>query len=381
MKSKKSLLLLVGAATAGLVLSACGTTGGEPSASGSGSAAGDCEATIAYVGPLTGDYANLGLNIVRGAKLALDEYNKADPKCKVTLNENDSQGAPTAATPIASKLVNDQKVIGVLGPTFSGETNATGDTFAEAGLVTVSPSATDPSISTNGWKTFHRILGNDALQGPAVAKYIKDTVKPSKVFTIDDATDYGKALTTIVNKDLGSLVVGSDRVQQKQTDFSATVTKVKASGADALWYGGYYPEAGLLVKQLRAAGWDGTFVSGDGSKDPGFVSAAGNTAAEGSVLTCPCAPAPADFATKYKALNNEEPGTYSTEGYDGMNIFLQGLNEGKTTREAMLDWVTNYSGTGVSGPIAFEANGELKGGKVYAYVVTDGQVAKATVIE
>ena len=182
------------------------------------------------------------------------------------------------------------------------------------------------------------------------------------MFTIDDATDYGKALTTIVNKDLGSLVAGSDRVQQKQTDFSATVTKVKASGADALWYGGYYPEAGLLVKQLRAAGWNGTFVSGDGSKDPGFVSAAGNTAAEGSVLTCPCAPAPADFATKYKAVSNgEEPGTYSTEGYDGMNIYLQGLNAGKTTREAMLDWVNSYSGTGVTGPIAFDDQRRAQG--------------------
>ena len=121
MKSKKSLLLLVGAATAGLVLSACGTTGGEPSASGSGSAAGDCEATIAYIGPLTGDYANLGLNIVRGAKLALDEYNKANPKCKVTLNENDSQGAPDGGHPASpASWSTTSKVIGVARPDVLG---------------------------------------------------------------------------------------------------------------------------------------------------------------------------------------------------------------------------------------------------------------------
>ncbi len=372
-------LALAGTAAAALMLSACGTTG-EPSSTGS-SAGGDCAVTIAFMGPLTGDYANLGLNIVRGAKLALEEYEAKSPTCKVTLTENDTQGAPASATPIASKLVTDTKVLGVLGPTFSGETNATGETFNEAGLVTVSPSATDPSISTNGWKTFHRILGNDALQGPAVAKYIKDTVKPSKVFTIDDATDYGKALTKIVNDDLGSLVVDSDRVQQKQTDFSATITKIKASKADALWYGGYYPEAGLLAKQLRAANWTGTFVSGDGSKDPGFVAAAGESAAEKAVLTCPCAPASRDFAAKYLSSSGEEAGTYSTEGYDGMNIFLQGVDAGKKTREDMLDWVTSYSAEGVNGPIKFDANGELVGGKVYAYVVTGGKLTEATPIE
>lgn len=380
MKRNNRLLLVAGAATAGLVLTACGTTG-QPQQSSS-SAPADCTATIAYMGPLTGDNANLGLNIVRGAKLALSDYNAKSPKCKVTLTDNDTQGAPDKATPIASQLVNDSKVIAVLGPTFSGETNATGATFNEAGLVTVSPSATNAALSSNGWKTFHRILGNDSLQGPAVARYIKNTIKPDKVFSIDDATDYGKPLTATVNQDLGSLVVGKDQVQQKQTDFGPTVTKVKASGADAVWYGGYYAEAGLLVKQLRAAGWKGTFVSGDGSKDPGFVSAAGKSAANGAVLTCPCAPASAEFEKRYQESSGEISGTYSTEGYDAMNILLKGMDAGKVTRPDMLSWVNGYEGEGVTGPIAFEPNGERKGGKVYAYIVADGVVPnQATLIE
>src|SRR5262249_15636870 len=152
-------------------------------------------------------------------------------------------------------------IIGVLGPTFSGESDATGAAFNEAGLGTVSGSATNPDLTKNGWTTVHRILANHSVQAPAAAKYIKDTLGAKKVCVVDDASDYGAGIAEGVNTGLGPLVVDTDTVQQKQTDFSATVTKVKSSGADTLFYGGYYPEAGLLVKQLRAGGWNGYFVS------------------------------------------------------------------------------------------------------------------------
>ena len=113
------------------------------------------------------------------------------------------------------------------------------------------------------------------------------------MFVIDDASEYGKFLADGVAESLGDVVVGTDTVQQKQTDFSATVTKVKASGATALFYGGYYAEAGLLAKQLKSGGWDGTFVSGDGSLDPGFVEAAGASGCRGRRADLPvCAGRP-----------------------------------------------------------------------------------------
>jgi len=382
MRSKsKSLLAVHALAVLGLVLSACGTTGGEeaaPAAEGSQAA---CDLQIAFVGPQTGDYANLGLNIVRGAQLALDKYNKENADCQVKLAEFDSQGDPEKATPIASQVVNDAKIIGVVGPTFSGETEATGETFSEAGLVTVSPSATNPGLSKNGWDTFHRILGNDNTQAPAAAKYIKETLAAKKVFVVDDASEYGKFIAEGVSESLGDLVVDTDTVQQKQTDFGATVTKVKASGADALWYGGYYAEAGLLAKQLKAGGWNGTFVSGDGSLDRGFVEAAGASSANGAVLTCPCAPADASFTEEYTALSGEEPGTYSTEGYDAMNVYLQGIAAGNTTREAMLTWVNGYDAKGVTKQIKFDETGEVAEVVVYAYKVANGKIEPGTAIE
>ncbi len=139
------------------------------------------------------------------------------------------------------------------------------------------------------------------------------------------------------------------------------MTKVKASGADALFYGGYYAEAGLLAKQLKAGGWDGTFVSGDGSLDPGFVEAAGAEGAEGAALTCPCAPSPEDFAAAYKALNGADPGTYSAEAYDAANVLLQGIADGNTTREDLLAWVNAYDAAGITKQLKFDETGEVSG--------------------
>jgi branched-chain amino acid transport system substrate-binding protein len=377
-RSSKTWRIAAAAVATGLALTACGTTDSTDNANAGDGAS--CDVNLAFLGPETGDYANLGLNIVNGAKVALDEFS-ADSDCKVEIKEFDSQGNPEKATPLATQIINDDSIVGVIGPTFSGETDATGAAFAEAGLVTVSASATNPDLSKNGWDTFHRLLGNDATQAPAAAKYIKETLGAKKVFVVDDASEYGKYIADGVASELGDLVVDTDTVQQKQTDFGPTVTKVKASGADALWYGGYYTEAGLLVKQLRAAGWKGTFLSGDGSNDPGFVEAAGASAAEGAILTCPCAPSTDDFIAKYKEVNNSEPGTYSAEGYDAANVLLQGIADGSTDRQGLLDWVNSYDSDGLTKHIKWDESGEVAEVVIYAYKVTGGKIAVDTEIK
>ncbi len=378
MKHPHTLARLAAAAAAtALALTACGTTddsGGDDGDSGSAA----CDLKIGYMGAQTGDYANLGLNMLGGVNVALDEYNTEHSDCKVTLEKYDSQGDPEKATPLATKAVQDDKLIGLVGPSFSGETEATGPTFAEAGLVTVSPSATNPALSTNGWDTFHRVLGNDDTQAPAAATFITGTLGAKKVFVVDDASEYGKGLADGVADSLGGAVTDRDTVQQKQTDFSATVTKVKAADVDALFYGGYYAEAGLLSKQLKAAGWTGTFVSGDGSLDPGFIQAGG---IDGSFLTCPCAPSPDDFAAKFKELNGADPGTYSAEAYDAATVLLSGIGEGNDTREALLDWVNNYDADGITKHIKFDETGEVSGVSVFAYEVKGGKILPGEPIE
>ena len=367
-------------AVSALAIAACGTTGGSDDATGGDDGGGDCAATIAFLGPTTGDAANLGINIVNGAKLALDQY---EGDCDVTLTEFDSQGDPTQATPLATDIINNDAVIGVLGPTFSGESDATGPAFAEAGLVTVSGSATNPDLTSNGWATFHRIIGTDAAQAPAVASLLTGELAATQVFVIDDASEYGAGLAAGVEEGLGDSVVGTETIQVGDRDFNTVVTKVTSSDADAVFFGGYYQEAGLLVNQLRSGGFDGPFVAGDGVLDPGFVETAGGDAANNSFLTCPCGPPTAEFASEYEALSGQAPGTYSAEGFDVMNMFLQGLDAGSTDRAAMLEFINTYDAEGITKHIVFDDKGDIAEVTVYSYPVEDGvlDLSKGTPIE
>ncbi len=357
---------------AALALSACGgtTSSGDKSAGGKA-----CDLKIGFFGALTGDAANLGINIKNGAELAVNQYNEKNADCKVTLVTFDSQGDPSIAPGLAQKAVTDKKLVGIVGPAFSGESKAADPIFEKAGLNLISASATNPALSENGWKTFHRILGNDATQGPAAAKYMKDILKVDKAFVIDDSSEYGKGLADIVRKDLGAMVVGSDAIQQKQTDFSGTVTKVTASKAPAVFFGGYYAEAALLVKQLRSAGYTGTFVAADGVKDDGFIKAAG-AAAEGAIVTCPCLPpdqAP-EFATAFKKAYNSDPATYSAEAYDAANVFLAAIAAGKSASADMTAFIGSYDQKGVTKQVKFDAKGEPANVSVWAYKVTGGKI-------
>ena len=370
-------------ATAGLTLSACGTTDDSGDGGGGGSAA-DCDKSIAFFGALTGPAAGLGQQILNGVELAVDQHNEANADCEVGLVQYDSQGNPDQAPQLATQAAGDDSVIGIVGPAFSGESAAAGPIFAEAGLPTISPSATGTDLADNGWDTFHRILGNDASQGPAAARYISDTVAAESVFVMDDASEYGAGLSDIVKENLSDTVVGEDTIQQGDTDFSASVTKVKSSNAETLFFGGYYTEASLLISQLRDGGWDGTFVVADGVKDPGFIDGA-KDASEGTIITCPCIPpedpAVAEFADAYEAAYGAAPGTYTAEAYDSANVFLNGLLDGITDRGDMLDWVNNYDEPGITKQVKFDELGEVADIKIFAYKVEGGEILSDSEIE
>jgi branched-chain amino acid transport system substrate-binding protein len=179
---------------------------------------------------------------------------------------------------------------------------------------------------------------------------------------------------------LSSAVLGSDKIQVKQTDFAATVTKIKSSGAEVLFFGGYYTEAALLLKQVRAAGVNAKMVAGDGVNDAEFIKVAGEAVAEGTTVTCPCAPAEkakGSFVGDYKKMFSADPGVYADVSFDVANIFLEGIKAGNTTREKMLTWVNGYNKAGVSGSTyKFESNGELDAKQVivWAFNVKAGKV-------
>ena len=359
---------------------ACKADSGEETSTAGGGAA--CDLKIGFFGALTGDAAGLGIHMRNGTKLAVDKYNTANANCKVGFEPMDSQGDPAKASPLAKQAVGDTKMVAVIGPAFSGESEVALPIFEEAGLPSITPSATRPSLSTKGWKTFHRGVGNDESQGPAAGRYINSVMKAEKVYVVDDQSAYGAGLADEVKKVLGAKVVGTDKVQVKQTDFSAVSTKVASSGATVLFFGGYYTEAGLMLKQLKSAGWKGTMIGGDGMNDANFVKVAGQAAAEGTILTCPCAPATAakgTFLTDYKAANaNAEPGTYADVSFDIANIVLEGIKSGKTSRGDLNTFISGYTGTGAATGVSykFEPTGELDPAQVivWAFKVKAGAV-------
>jgi branched-chain amino acid transport system substrate-binding protein len=338
---------------------ACNTDRGRDTSNGS-----NCGYKLAFFGALTGSSANLGVNIEHGFELAVDQYNTKKGSDCITVAKFDSQGDPGVAPGVARQLVTDKKILGIVGPPFSGESEAADPIFEAAGVPTVTPSATRVSLSANGWKVFHRAVANDGAQGPGAANYIKDVLKATKVFVADDQSAYGAGLADVVKKSLGTTVVGTDKTEAdgKQTDFSATVQKVKSSGATVLFYGGYYQNGGLIRKQLTASGWKGTLVGGDGMGDPGLAKAAGNAAAAGTIVTCPCSPpekAGGTFLTDYKAKWNADAGTYSDVAFDAANMFLASLDAGNTTPAKMNTYLSTVDYEGIANEYRFTPTGEL----------------------
>lgn len=393
--------------SAGLVLAGCSSksAGGETTASGSATAAGalaitplvqvdasgkevkssgssaaatpagkggaKCSAvSIAMAGALTGANAALGINILDGLTLAVDEHNAANPDCQVTVKQFDTEGDPQKATQVAPQIVSDTSVIGLLGPAFSGETKATGPIFNQADLLSLTASATNPGLTKNGWSNFFRGLGNDNSQGGAIASYLKDTLGYKKVCVVADDSDYGIGLAEVVTQTLGSVADSAcaAKVKTGDKDFSATVQIIKDAAPDAVYYGGYYAEAAPLLSQLRSGGVTAAFASGDGSNDPEFVKQAGDSSKD-AYLTCPCGPAPDAFATAYKAKFNIAPGVYSVEAYDLGTIILAGIDSGITTRSDLVKFVAGYDGVGLAKSYKWDSTGELASASTWVYQV------------
>jgi branched-chain amino acid transport system substrate-binding protein len=337
-----------------------------------------CDAPVASIAlqfPETGEAANLGAPMLKGAQLAVDEFNQDNPDACVTLKTFDSQGDPAKAPAVAQAVVSDATILGLVGPGFSGESKAALPLYDEAGLATITGSATNAELQNAGFKVFHRILANDAVQGPAVANYILGALNPKSVGIIDDASDYGKGLADAVKTAAGATVKASDSIDPKAADFSAAVSKMKDANPDVIFYGGYYAEAVKISTQLRDAGVNATLVFGDGVKDQaGYADAAG-PAAEGALIACPCKDGNETFLASWNAKYNEVPGTYGAEYYDAANVFLNIIKGGAKDRAAVQAAVKAYDAAGITKQIKFTENGEAtEASTIYMYKVTGGKI-------
>jgi len=311
------------------------------------------EVTLAFEGPLSGPYAGLGKDQRPGAEYAIALYNAKNPAVKVNLINADTECSGTKAATVAPGVAANKAVIGVIGTSCSGEARNSFPAYKAAGLTMVAPSAsavdlTDRKSKSNGFPIFHRVLVNDAIQGPALARWAAVGVKTPLYFLIDDQSTYGKPLVvtgvTPTAKKLGT-IAGTDSVAQGTTDFSSVVSKVKSSGANIVIYGGYDADAAPLFKQLRDGGYKGVLAGGDGVLTSEFPGLAGS-AAEGVRLTAGSTPfdtilSKTDLANFTKITGVKVPGLYADTAFAAANVFLQCITEGATTRPAIQKCVNN----------------------------------------
>jgi branched-chain amino acid transport system substrate-binding protein len=353
-----------------LALTACSNDSNNKSGgSGLGNSGSGQTYKIAFQGPLSGDNAQLGINEVNGVDLAVEQANKSGKLgFKLELVKADDQGSPEQAPTAAAQVLQDDAVIGVIGPSFSGATKAIGATYGEAGLSFISPSATNPTLSQQGFPTFHRIVPSDNVEGSQAADmFAKKGYK--KVVVIDDLSDYGKGVADAIQTGLENKGVTVQRigVDAKTTDYGSTATQVTASGAQAVFYGGYDAQAGLVAQALAAANFTGDKYTGNGGKSSVFTDGAG-AAGDGWYFTCGCsdatvAPEAKDFTAAYKKKFNTDPSTYSPEAYDAANAMIQAIKsaakDGTPTRESVEKVVDGLDYKGITTEVKFDKTGEV----------------------
>lgn len=379
--SKSSTLLLSIALC--LALTACGKKAETPPASAPGAAAVEV-VKIGSVAPLTGPQSHLGMDNSNGARMAIDELNAGGvtiggKKIKFELLSEDDQADPKTATIVAQKLV-DEGVKGVIGHLNSGTTIPASKIYADAGIAQISPSATAVAYTAQGFKTAFRVMTNDNQQGTVLADYVVNTLKSKRLAIIDDRTAYGQGLADQVEKTVkakGVAIVAREFTTDHSTDFMAILTAIKAKNPDVLFYGGMDAQAGPMVKQMRDLGLKAVFLGGDGVQMAEFLKLAG---ADGEGVYASSPGNPLDrmpggkaFSEKFTAKYGKIQ-LYAPYAYDAAMALAEAMKRADSTDPAKyLPALAALNYTGVTGTIAFDEKGDIKGGAVTMYRVHNGE--------
>lgn len=373
-------------AIAGLAACSNGSSNNSSGGLGSGSSSGASSNQtykIGFQGALSGDNQQLGINEINSVELAVKQANDGGKlPFKLEVVKSDDGGTPDKAPAAASALLQDNAIVGVVGPIFSGPTKAVGTTYAQAGMALISPSATNPTLTSSGFTTFHRIVAPDSVEAPQAADWLAKKAK--KVFVIDDTSEYGKGAGDGVRQELDAKKIPhqDQSVPASTQDYGAVAQAVVSSGADAMFYGGYDAQAALLAKALQTAGFKGIAMGGNGVKSTVFTQNSGS-AGDGWYFSCGCldattAPQAKDFTTAYRAAYNTDPSTYSPEAYDATNAMIQAIKDaqakGKVTRASVEDAVKNLDYKGITTTVKFLPTGEVEQQVINLYKQTSGKI-------
>jgi len=355
----------------------------------------DLVVKIGHVGPTSGSIAHLGKDNEMGARMAIDELNAkgvtiGGKKAKFELLAEDDAADPKQGTAAAQKLV-DSKVNGVIGHLNSGTTIPASKLYSDAGIPQISPSATNPKYTRNGYKTAFRVVADDVHLGGTLGKYAVQQLKGTKIAVIDDRTAYGQGVADEFEKAAkaaGSTVVGREFTSDKATDFTAILTSLKAKNPDIVFFGGMDAVAGPMMRQMKQLGINAKFMGGDGICTGELPKLAAGTMADGQVV---CAEAGGvegdakkameDFRGAFKKKFNTDVQLYAPYVYDAVNVMVAAMvKAGSADPAKYLPELAKASHKGVTGTIAFDNKGDIKNGALTLYTYKGGNREQIAVV-
>jgi branched-chain amino acid transport system substrate-binding protein len=373
-------MLSAGAAVA-MLLSACG--GGLLGSDNDSGASSDGPILLGMITPLSGSSAAIGPYMKNGAQLAIDEINAkggVDGR-KLELRVEDGACDAKTATAAANKLVT-QKISVSVGGYCSGATLPTLPIFDKAGVPMLIPAANSNELVAQKLPKVFLINGTGTQQADAAMKYMTK-IGAKKVALMDDNTSYSKDIADLTAKLLGSgqgpKLAGRDSVTPGESDYSANVNTVLKTNPDFIYWTGYYQEGGLIIRQLRQAGYKGQVMVADGSVDAKLAEIAGGTNAEGVTATMTqtpdTIPGAETWISDYKAKFNAEPGPYSTQSYDAVRVAAEAITKaGSTDGDAVTKALEAIDGFQIfSGPLKFTPEHTLSSGGFLILEVKDGK--------
>ena len=359
--------------------------------------AADLEVRIGSASPVSGPSAHLGKDTENGARLAVADLNAraltiGGKRVKWVLLAEDDGGDPKQGTAVAQKLV-DAGVVGVVGHLNSGTTVPASKIYHTAGVPQITPAATTPLYTRQGFQSAFRVVANDSRVGSALGRYAVATLKARRVAVIDDRTAFGQGLADEFVKGVKAAGQGVELVSRqftndKATDFNAILTQIKGKNPDVIFYGGMDAVAGPMLKQIKALGIDVRFMGGDGVCSEKLPLLAGDAVGD-KLVTCAVAGGVsgaqektyADFVERYQSTYKLTLQTYAPYAYDAVMVLAAAMQKaGSTKPEAYLPHLKKTRYQGVTGAISFDAFGDLNDAALTLYTYIGGKKTKMQVL-
>ena len=349
---------------------------------------------IAHVAGLTGPVAYFGKDTENGARMAIEALNAkgvtiGGKKVTFQLVAEDDAADPKQATSVAQKLV-DARVNGVIGHQTSGTTIPASKIYHTAGIPQISHSSTSPKYTQQGFNTAFRVIANDVQLGQALGRYATGTMKAKRVAVVDDRTAYGQGLATEFSRSLqkaGGSVVAREFTNDKATDFSAIVTRIRATKPDLVFFGGMNATAGPMLRQMKQLGMNVRMMGGDGICSDEIYKLSGGTMLDGQVVCAEAGGVQGDakagmdkFRTDYKKRFGIDVQINAPYAYDATMAMAEAMvKAGSSAPAKYLPVLAKIQYKGVTGPIAFDQRGDIRDGTITLYTFKGGKRSLLTV--